>query len=337
MGNSTKDDRVDPYGLCPCGKSKEARFCCLIQGGWNKEPVSTETSEESSHSNPKCFAGQMMGCSKKISREHSVSASVLRLLGEDGFIEVSGLKFLGEKSAKLPISQLTTKRLCRAHNTALSGLDSEAARFLGCIIQATETDDDFFTLFAGEDIERWLAKTTLGSFAGGQLQFRTAEGKSEKLELEIPDELVECLFGKMAWPKGWGLYYLGGQSPNLKSLVIKPWIEEQRLMGVLFRIASTEWLLSLSSDGADEFERNLGGGEALKSGTGMRRPGRLTFVKESKRKVIHLTWQDSEDHRWLDLVFSPADMPEPKEQAYEGSMGLAASKNSVDIARHPPA
>ena len=78
--------------------------------------------------NHKCFAGDLGGCSCKISAEHYVSDALLKKIGETN--SVSGLAWLPENEERcIGNSSLTSKILCERHNRDLSVLDSEAAGF----------------------------------------------------------------------------------------------------------------------------------------------------------------------------------------------------------------
>jgi hypothetical protein len=68
-------------------------------------------------------------CSQKITAEHFISHAALRVLAEKK-IDVSGFPWMQEgESRSVSFESLTVKRLCAAHNNALSPLDAVAGIF----------------------------------------------------------------------------------------------------------------------------------------------------------------------------------------------------------------
>jgi hypothetical protein len=111
----------------------------------------------------KCILGWTNNCCTKISGDHFVSAAVLRVLNEKR-IRVSTSTFTREHA--LNSSALKVNRLCRRHNSALSPIDSEAARLFSSFAQIhtnlhQSLDGQKLYFFHGTDIERWLLKTML--------------------------------------------------------------------------------------------------------------------------------------------------------------------------------
>ena len=70
-----------------------------------------------------CYAHRVGGCEGKMSREHPLSDSVLRQIGDT--ISIQGFPWLGQGERKnLPVSALAARMLCKGHNSKLSPLDS---------------------------------------------------------------------------------------------------------------------------------------------------------------------------------------------------------------------
>jgi hypothetical protein len=125
-------------------------------------------------------------CSKRIDREHYLSAAVLRHLDRrsgGGGIRVRGLAFADNSEREtFPVSALAAKILCNHHNTMLSPLDSAVGRFFGAMedLEAGWTDTGGLLLVNGFDLERWILKLTIGVLATGQ-SYR-APGLQTKLQ-----------------------------------------------------------------------------------------------------------------------------------------------------------
>lgn len=71
-------------------------------------------------SHPQCYARALCDCSAKLSREHYVSNSVLKLLGVEHIISHASWLSPEQCSRPLPVSALSSKVLCDRHNQALS-------------------------------------------------------------------------------------------------------------------------------------------------------------------------------------------------------------------------
>jgi hypothetical protein len=156
------------------------------------------------HSNPKCYAQLLHDCSAKakISREHYVSKSLLKVLDDNGGLHVSGFRWQPDDNKK-PISPkaLASRMLCERHNSSLSRVDDIAVR----LFQAMDEKDAahggrFLYLFSGHDIERWLLKILCGLMRSKSLSF------AKEIDASIPPEWLRVLFGQRDFLDGCGLY-----------------------------------------------------------------------------------------------------------------------------------
>jgi hypothetical protein len=91
----------------------------------------------------------------------------------------------GDKKV-LGFASLTTNCLCKAHNSALSPIDTQGARFFEAIQKCgtTDTGPTYKFLFSGHDIERWMLRT-LAAF-----------GVSKNLSIDgavLDDEFIQRL------------------------------------------------------------------------------------------------------------------------------------------------
>jgi hypothetical protein len=171
-----------------------------------KQPVDiTPRPPETGRRRDGCYAGALLDCCDKLSHEHFLSRAVLRQLGDDDKTRISGLAWQAPETFNvLPLKSLGSKILCKRHNEAMSGLDAQILR-LAETLQSFDKDlaaptgaDTKMSLFAGEDIERWMLKAVIGGV------------ESENLEGSMRPGALDLLFGRVRWPMGWGIHFNGG-------------------------------------------------------------------------------------------------------------------------------
>ncbi|MDF1741190.1 MAG: hypothetical protein P1U86_18660 [Verrucomicrobiales bacterium] len=153
-----------PDSPCGCGSGREFGKCCLKDGNIRTKPKLLDPPKPTTgHTHPKCALNWTNDCDPKISGDHFVSKSVLKVLG-GGRIKITTRDFSREHS--LDSSSLKTKKLCRRHNSALSPIDAEAARFFSAFVsihgalEGLNASQKFY-FFSGIDIDRWMIKTLL--------------------------------------------------------------------------------------------------------------------------------------------------------------------------------
>lgn len=191
-----------PDSPCGCGSGRPFGQCHLRDGSVVISPHDIKPpGKRTFHGQPGCFLKGSHDCSQKLSRDHIVSASVLRRL-TDGKLHVQGpgRSFLATVSS----DSLQTKYLCARHNSSLSPLDSEIGRLVGALQQA---DSDLASknpqrqrlyLFSGFDIERWLLKTMCASYFAGFGSFNR--------HTHVLPEGIARMFESPLWRPGLGLY-----------------------------------------------------------------------------------------------------------------------------------
>ncbi len=156
-----------PESPCGCGSGREFGKCCLINGQIRINPKALDPPKpQSGYPNRKCILNWTSDCCSKISGDHIVSKSVLRVLTEKK-ITLSSSRFSREHS--IDSSSLKTKRLCKRHNSALSPIDNQAARFLKAFAAinnslTNNTASQKLYFFHGIDLERWMLKTMLMTY-----------------------------------------------------------------------------------------------------------------------------------------------------------------------------
>lgn len=210
---------------CPCGSLRRARSCHLvIQGDWlATAPEPLLTGPRTGFAHPGCYAASSNDCSEKLTREHVISAAILRSLEQGKKVRVSGLPWMTAPSADLPVQSMTARILCDRHNNALSPLDDTAAK-----VQAQlRADQDALnalrdnpgsaavasslTLASGPLLELWLLKTVWGAMAGGHLKAGGSKITAMNPEVNLA-RLANILFRAEPWPDGWGFYVPSYQS-----------------------------------------------------------------------------------------------------------------------------
>lgn len=154
----------------------------------------------------KCWASTLGGCSKKLSREHIISAAFFE--GSD--ITVTGFDWTGEGSFTVSLSSATAKILCSKHNTGLSDLDSEIkgiGRTFKCYSEAVidwspnSSEENYFGNVDGTKFERWMPKTVLNVICASPKRYGGFK----------PDRyLADLVFGHVGfnYGTGMGLYFL---------------------------------------------------------------------------------------------------------------------------------
>jgi hypothetical protein len=148
----------------------------------------------SEHSNPKCYARTLGDCSEKISKEHYISHSLLKILAGSDTLDVSGFPWLNGSSIKTSPSGLTASFLCKKHNEQLSSLDGEALKFFNHLRYKVPQKNEAFEIDGGL-LEKWCLKLLVGIVI---LQ----HGKEN-----IPDrKWLEVLYRNRELSNGEGLY-----------------------------------------------------------------------------------------------------------------------------------
>lgn len=107
-----------------------------------------------------------------------------------------------QEHTRLIALHLTTKRLCRRHNSAINPIDYQAGRFIETVINAQDiisnkarTNQRLY-LFEGFDLERWLLKTLLNVYY--------ARLSVDPQKFVLPPNLKSYFFNQLQPP--FGLY-----------------------------------------------------------------------------------------------------------------------------------
>lgn len=244
---------------------------------------------------PRCYASILGGCSTKISLEHYISHSVLKLLSDsDGMLPVEGLPWLGPTGAmKIDAAKFGSNLLCTAHNEALSPLDEIGHRFFVAIadipkyFEEQPTGPDRRVLVNGHDVERWMLKIAIG--LGSVVLPKSKEWRP-------PRHWVRTLFGKRALTNG-GMSCIapvGSLVPRDARIGFAPMFWNQvEFVGVLVIVGGVRFML-LMSDQAGEVD--------------VYRPGSLRFSGRSSgvEQIVWLGWHSPYGAKSINLTW-PAD------------------------------
>ena len=286
-------------GPCRCGTGKPAGSCCLSATGWHKKPIKLDlrkTGHSESHS--ACYLRETNACCDRITGEHMISESVLRVLAQQK-IRVSGTPWLDKGETKvLTFGALTTNCLCRTHNSALSNIDAAGGRFFSAVQKCGTTDSgpNLTFLFSGHDIERWFLKTLLA--LGTSKNFSIDGVRLNKLHPNMrPIELLE---DASAWGPPLGMY--ATQSPG------QMFTRSDSVGLAPLLITGSDDLVGLMADVQGVHLGLLAINHPIK-GTGLDRsifrPKNLFFKLGRLTHTIQMCWEDSREH--IDITFQWTD------------------------------
>lgn len=266
---------------CLCGSGRLMRDCCLFVR-CNTTPPGLVTG----YAHPSCFARDLKDCSRRISREHYISQSIMGLFqGREAI--VSGMPWIptGEQK-KVSFASLTGKMLCERHNHALSSLDAVAARFFRFFTDEWSGDIIEVFLTRGYDLERWLLKMLCGLVVSGNA---TLDGR--KLQTWTPQpEWLEILFGSADVKEPAGLHSIVGNyqaasaslhvTPVFKSATGHPIALEFAVEGIgfLFSMEELPPMRKPTTTGADTRYR----------------PMALQLQKADRFREAHFGWPEGE-------------------------------------------
>jgi hypothetical protein len=213
-----------------------------------------------------CWALVLGDCSEDISREHLVSESIFL----DDTVLVQGFKWCKDIPKQVGLASLTSKILCRHHNSMLSILDSSAKASYEAIRSAQVLYETRLRLrknkfwntvnfkVSGILFERWVLKTLINlSF---NQNFPIGNDGSQN---GMPsDSLVKLVFGLQNFEGKSGLYSVvktGEHTNFLETLRFAPLIYQGRyIAGAMFVIKGLRFVLFFGKEGPPNPLSNLG-------------------------------------------------------------------------------
>lgn len=294
MGQA-KQKRLGP---CRCQSAQSAQTCCLTDHGWFKKPEIVrvkDTGEIGSHAS--CYLHGTNSCCSKISGEHLISESVLRILAERE-LELSGFPWLKGARKRLRFKNLTANCLCKTHNSALSPLDMAGARFFDAVQKCGTGDSGPAQSFliSGHDFERWMLKTLAALAASRNFLLEDVSLDDAFVDrLRIADLLEDA-----NWQQPLGLYMLQGEGQrftrrDILELAPLDLRGSGEVAGIWMDIQGLQvGLLATHHDiGGTGFDRAVF------------RPSGLIFQMKSLVHTIQLSWADKLSHTDLMITWQP--------------------------------
>lgn len=262
--------------------------------------MSLPSGTRTGYSHVGCYARCLGDCDGKLSREHWISESALRLLDPSGLVTLEGLAWQrpGDKHSIYP-PQVAGRVLCRRHNTALSDIDVAGCAFFEALLRTnrlqTEEPSDAggrcVLLSNGHDIERWFLKVLIGGLVSGNMRI---SGDRQQVWEPIP-AYVEFLFGlRPTLPRG-GLYIIdpnGVAPPSPGTINLAPLSRHETPSGLLAFLAGFQFCLA------------IGPRDDAPLVNGVFRPKELIIGTPQGSVVMSLSWEiPGDDHgavlRWV--------------------------------------
>ena len=200
-----------------------------------------------------CWAAAIGGCTGKASREHLVTDGLWT--GPD--IEVVGLPWCRTTPVRVGRASIVSKILCRAHNSALSDVDSAAIKTFRTLREAAELQEtrrrSYFPPLVpicfgveGALLERWFLKTAINLSLVQQGEVNWFGGLPGRTP---PRVLVEAAFGGPTLTGGAGLYAaatIGETGVVNESVHFAPLFDaSDAFPGAIFSFCGMRFLLSL--------------------------------------------------------------------------------------------
>lgn len=242
------------------------------------------------YSHQGCYAKSLNDCSTKLSREHFVSKSILKILGEFHVLSNASWLAPGQSTDPLHVESLGARNLCKRHNEMLSHIDAANVKFFRTLINAFSVLESDIVLpqqegsVSGDKLELWLLKSISGFLASGAYN---PGGNAKKYD--IPDEWLGILFNDKPWNPGAGMsiriskatphrgFGMGHVSVPETSDLAGGVIE---FCGVEFFMFPVEGVNQVRENSEDELTRLV------------YRPGEIVISNETHRTRIAISWKD---------------------------------------------
>ena len=221
----------------------------------------------------RCYANGDSNCSTKISKEHFISANLLRRIQLNDTAKIAGLAWQErEKFDIVPIKSLASNILCKRHNEALNPLDAVVGSFADTIkrFDRREPARNDMAHFSGSDIERWMLKCLLGLTASGNLRSG------------LKPECIDLLFQRREWSEDWGMYFSMDASRQIyhtDSLLIETRTtpDHKLILACHFYVQGLPFILVLGKPGNP-------------ASFGVWRPKEIRFEQPACKNFVSLSW-----------------------------------------------
>lgn len=282
-------------------------------------PMLTETDKatvpSADYQHPKCYANTRGGCSTKISGEHFISHSLIKLYTFDA----PGLKIkhdtgYGVRNFVNP-KKFVANILCEKHNNYLHTADDAAlafGKFMRTISLrygngAGDWGDYEEITISGEEFSAWVLKLILNHVIGKAFIHQKGEFVSP-----FPPEAVDVLLGRAMWPRTWGLCVAGDTSnTDLKFMAFnrredattefcsfQPFIHNDGWVGGgIVNLNGVGFGLTVFNPGREnEAAFNIPGNPLRGS---IQRPSFMAWELDGVQKRVNFTWNDWWEHKTI--------------------------------------
>ena len=189
----------------------------------------------------KCWAKSHSACSQGLSREHIISAGIF----DQPTIFVQGFDWCQEEK-EIGLSGLTSKILCRRHNSILESADRAGIAAIRVFDETINPSQGTADTINGLELERWLLKVAIN------LSFRGSEKLGVGMlgtEAGYPAPyLLEVVFGNRIFDYQMGVYVLfpaGEYRFRRGEIVVTPIRRNNEIGGVYFSLRGIHVFLSL--------------------------------------------------------------------------------------------
>lgn len=202
-----------------------------------------------------CWANQTGDCCGQISREHLISESLFL----EPKVSVHGFTWCKEEPKIIGLSSMTSKILCKKHNSDLSPVDTVGAQAFNAFRESAQLNNirgklkprrwrvQKYTI-DGRLLERWFLKTTINLLSLGNIPI----GKNSTRLGKPSGNLVDIAFGRNDFHKPAGLYASAfkGETINSRDVVqFAPLIKDQtHVSGALFFFRGFRFLLMMDME-----------------------------------------------------------------------------------------
>jgi hypothetical protein len=274
----TQYDGPAPRAACPCGSGQPARRCHLAEDlSWIAQPPPPLlTGPRTGYSNPGCYGRASNDCDHELTREHFITDDVLGIIANGGkVVVVEGAAWQGKVHQQKSIGRgsLSSRMLCRRHNTALSPLDVMAADYLRHFLDdqidifkylGNDTRGRFdrgFILTSGPYFELWLLKVLWGAIEAGALALDGSPAYRFRLGVTT-EQLAEILWRGADWPSHWGMYVLRPLDPDEpvipRAARLRLAHDGSEVLGGFVQVCQWEYLIAFERPPVDHFFRPAG-------------------------------------------------------------------------------
>lgn len=275
--------------------------------------MTSDAQASDDYQHPRCYANVDGGCSTKISGEHYLSHSLIRLYTwDDPSVTIRHDHGFGVPHPVRP-RDFVAKVLCTRHNTDLSAADDAALEFATFLRQIAltylngsgEWGEDSVVQISGDDLQRWVLKLLATHTAANALS-----DNGERITRRIPDDAVHLLLDQAQWPESWGLCVAG--SPMNTKLGFDPfsdvdkvttdWCsaspilhsEDDTLRGGIVELNGVGFALTLFDQGRELSDFNTPDNPLFGS---VQRPSFMAWEMNGVQKRIDFTWSDPWPHQ----------------------------------------